>query len=284
MDSDNVCCIRSIQAGIIMKIALVNDTFLGKATTGGGHFGCELVMDTFDEHLDRCGHTIVQRVGSHEHSFKISPEADLVIVNGEGSLHHDRRKELIAVAKEAPSILVNTVWQDNSSTDGLEHFKFISVRESLSAEQLGECEVIPDMLYGNSWLWSRLPTFHHKPEYMSTLITDSVTKQGQYSFYSAINSAVDVINTLLKHYNVCTGRYHIAVACSILGIPFSCYPSNTHKIEGMLKDAGCSRLMFKSYLLALEGCPTEFDNNLFFYAKTARSKVESLFDRLESFA
>jgi hypothetical protein len=267
-----------------MKISVINDTAKGLATTGGLHFGCELVMETLYDLLKTNGHEVVQKVASNETSFTINPQADLVIVNGEGSLHHNRRRELLAVAKEAPSILINTVWDSNDTTEGLEHFNYISCRESYSAKEMGMgVKVVPDLLFANKWLREQAP-FIHKPEH-DIGVTDNVLNQlqGGDGGFSAIQPSRSYIPELLKYKRICCGRFHSVAACAVLGIPFSAWPSNTHKIEGMMEDMGVLEHFYYLKEDALENVPVDFNGNIALYSDLAQVDITNLFSKLESF-
>ena len=265
-----------------MKVAILNDTYKGHRTTGGAHFGCQLVMEAIDEQCERVGLEVVQRVGSDTHKFKIKPEVDLVIVNGEGSIHHGARRELIDVAKEVPSVLINAVWQENDPY-GVEHFKYIAVREARSREALYlsagvEANIVPDMLFASHRLLHSDLGFRS----MATGIcsTDSVLAQNEPGTLSAINSAQYVINELQKYRGVVCGRFHAVAACAVLGIPFSAYSSNTHKIEGMMEDMGAGHLCFKTKEEALANAPDSFDSNIVFYSSLARDSIHKMFNTI----
>lgn len=262
-----------------MKIAVLNDTYKGSATTGGGHFGCEMVMEVIYSLLHANGHEIVQRVGSDETSFKLDSSADLVLVNGEGSLHHGRRRELIEVAKQAPSILVNTVWQDNP-TEGLEHFRYISVREGMSHLALGGCgDVIPDVIFANA----RLKTYKGTEKTTEQATTDNVLSQGDGDIL-AIQPAHIVLDQLSRCNRVVCGRFHAAACCMALGIPFSAWPSNTHKTFGMMVDAGIHKHYYNSREKAITFCPAEVGVGVEQYVQNAISSIHRLFGRLEEWA
>lgn len=84
-------------------------------------------------------------------------DVDLVLANGEGTLHHDApaARALIdgaAVCQQAGCsvVLLNTVWQSNPGlASGLRHFARIYVRETLSQREVRSAgfsaEVVPDL-------------------------------------------------------------------------------------------------------------------------------------------
>src|SRR5690606_19116592 len=80
--------------------------------------------------------------------------ADLIVVNGEGSLHHNRHPEMLEVAGKYPSVLVNSVFEANDDVAHLlKNFLFISCRESLSAEYIRsfgyDAVVNPDVTFSS---------------------------------------------------------------------------------------------------------------------------------------
>jgi len=87
-------------------------------------------------------------------------ETDLIIINGEGTLHHDqpRARELISIGEHAkrigkPSVIINATYQSNSNAIHEQARKFakIYVRESASQRELAECgiasKVVPDLTF-----------------------------------------------------------------------------------------------------------------------------------------
>jgi hypothetical protein len=93
--------------------------------------------------------------------LKQMKNADIVIVNGEGTLHHaeDRVKDLARIGKYVkehlfkPVVLINTIYQDNGPEIGayMKYFDLIYVRESFSQRELEKIgilsHVVPDMTF-----------------------------------------------------------------------------------------------------------------------------------------
>lgn len=141
---------------LLMRALILNDT------ARGGHPGCVLVMRQL---LNGCrgvgiipvAQLPVGRGFSRSVQEKL-PECDLVIINGEGTLHHDGRAALALAAAGVlahnagkPLALINTVWQQNDSCNELLGCaSLVYTRESRSARQLREAgcaaEVVPDLL------------------------------------------------------------------------------------------------------------------------------------------
>ncbi len=91
-------------------------------------------------------------------------KAQLIIVNGEGTIHHDRPagRQLLRIghyakARGIPATLINTGWESNGPEfyDLLKEFTLIAARDSDSATQIRQggllCSIVPDLsLYGRS--------------------------------------------------------------------------------------------------------------------------------------
>jgi hypothetical protein len=163
-----------------MKAILLNDT------GASGHAGCQIVIQNV---LQACEGVGIELVATSPTSARDDDEfvgrwwseIDLVLLNGEGTLHDDQAKalELARAAEKAsragkPVVLFNSVWQNNPQASRLlPHLDLIFCRESLSAteiERLGfEVRVIPDMVFASP-LVSEIPSGSRQ----GTVILDSV--------------------------------------------------------------------------------------------------------------
>ena len=248
-----------------MKIAIVNDT------APSGHFGCKLVMDAIHEQFRRRGIEVIGTVPWTDHwrGYKsLLDQADLVVVNGEGSIHHGNRMELLKIAEAYPSVLINAVYQDVPENDYLKQFKYIAVRESfskLAMEQHGVTpNVVPDLIFSHD-----IP--EPKTEYGLCMV-DSVTGEQGLDPHRE-----DFISEMGKAERVCSGRFHAVCLAMLWGKPFAAYPSNTHKTPGMLHDAGALHLYKQTKEEAL-GAVSEFDASE--YVKETREKIEGMFNNI----
>ena len=114
------------------------------------HHGCEAVLRQLLMGLGNAGISPTRVVAGMDWSSQASEflEADLVVINGEGSLHHDRPVvqsvlDLAARRKELarPTALVNTSWFANSvtSTRRLAAFDLLAMRDPLSRQETASC-------------------------------------------------------------------------------------------------------------------------------------------------
>jgi len=139
-------------------VALINNT------VNQMHHGCEVVVHQIEVMLLDRGVSVAVSVMEGQH-WRDSPEfmkclskIDGIIVNGEGTIHHNRKAgrhlvEISQLAKDKglPCFLINTTYQENSEEyrSYLEKFDRIYVRESESSKELQRIgihsKVIPDM-------------------------------------------------------------------------------------------------------------------------------------------
>ena len=126
---------------------LVNDTSIYL------QHGCNIVTDTIVEQLEKRGYIVTTYVA--ESDWKKNPgfiarlqKSDLIVVNGEGNIHHGHGEHLLQIGPFAskhaiPTVLINTVYQENPRhfADYLRAFDLIIVRESYSKKELEELNV-----------------------------------------------------------------------------------------------------------------------------------------------
>lgn len=69
-----------------------------------------------------------------------------------------------------------------------------------------------------------------------------------------VSELPDFLNTIRNAKMVVTGRFHVVAMCIMLRVPFIATSSNSHKIEGLLEDAGLShRFVRHQDLIAIRG-------------------------------
>jgi polysaccharide pyruvyl transferase WcaK-like protein len=142
------------------KAVLLNDTSFGL------HHGCTIVIEHVERLLAQQGIRIINRcpVGmkwdSNKQLLHDIRHADIVIVNGEGTIHHNlpRARELVTIAayskkNNIPCVLINALFQENDQFI-IEHvrlFDKIYVRDSWSGKQLANFgingNVVPDLTF-----------------------------------------------------------------------------------------------------------------------------------------
>lgn len=253
-----------------MKVFFVNDTH-----KLGQHFGCELVMETYKEQFERTDMELVGTITKND-PIEIPDNVDLVIVNGEGSVHHGHNPHLVNIGEYYPSVFINAVWQDNPQyhLENVMNFRYVSVRESRSQKALPNAHVVPDVIFSNRRLWDYAVSNKRN----GTFVSDNVLNPA--CGYSSTVSSAEYMFKLTAHKNAVCGRYHAAVISSVLGIPFSTWPSNTHKIEGMMEDMGIPHLHATDQASAMNIVPHELEESVIEYVCKAKKKVDNMFENL----
>jgi hypothetical protein len=148
-----------------LRAVVLNDTRVDL------HHGCNRVMSALKHLMEIYNVTLLAASPAHcdwlKNKTLISAleASQLVIVNGEGTIHHDRLagQRLLEVgswarAKGIPAVLINCGWEGNGSefADMAKTFALVSVRDSASASLLQaqgvDCCLVPDLsLYEGEW-------------------------------------------------------------------------------------------------------------------------------------
>jgi hypothetical protein len=168
-------------------------------------------------------------------------QADLIIVNGEGTMHDDARlavyymEEVLKKCTGKKVAFVNTLWQRMSTcyADILKHVDLVAVREPLSHRELGldSAVMMPDLSYYEVPIYGKLPDQGFlKGTFYGRLFGDL-----------ELNGTIDITRedwgvtvNKLRHAKAClTGKHHEVIACCIARCPFVTTPVDTHKISGL---------------------------------------------------
>ncbi len=139
-------------------VIILNDTRVDR------HHGCSSVMRVLEAGLVGAGFRIAATVPAHsdwekDAGFQAAlPSAQLLVVNGEGTLHHDRPAGLrllqageFARERGLATALVNAGWEANGRAyvKAARDFDLVSARDSRSAAALNtegvDCRVVPDL-------------------------------------------------------------------------------------------------------------------------------------------
>ncbi len=161
-----------------MNVVILNDT------RADMHHGCTRVMRLLESGLARHGLTVtatspVRHDWQRDAAFRSAmANADLIIINGEGTLHHGkegaaRLLSVVDFAGDTPVALINALYQDNPAdwSKWLEKLSYIATRDNRSADEIASRiarrpEVIPDLT-----LSARIVS---KPEVDAIIYGDSV--------------------------------------------------------------------------------------------------------------
>ncbi|MBE7373021.1 polysaccharide pyruvyl transferase family protein [Pseudomonas lopnurensis] len=167
------------------RVLFVNDT------RAEAHVGCELVVRNLTALILELGGVVSGYISIRNISSAVpflkehSDELDLVLINGEGSMHRDKEiaYELVRVAGvscqlDIPCVLVNATVRCNSYDlyGSFNFFRFIAVREEASFDELAgfniSSEVIPDALFFSEF--SSIEHASHHENKVRLAVTDSV--------------------------------------------------------------------------------------------------------------
>jgi hypothetical protein len=134
-------------------------------TRGHAHFGCQRVMRVIEQNLESRGvkvtaRSLVRNDWPSDRTFlEAASAADIIVINGEGTLHHGARpgELLLQIADHPvragkPVALINAIYQENPEhwRRYLDAIDLISPRDSWSAAVLSEAtgrkiEHVPDL-------------------------------------------------------------------------------------------------------------------------------------------
>ncbi len=191
------------------------------------HHGCARVMRLLVEGLERHGLTVAARSPARHDWAKDAKflhalrEADVIVINGEGTLHHGRPagEALLAVTDHeargaTPVALVNALWQDNpeSWSAALSRIDLIAARDSVSAEAMADASGrnvrwLPDLS-----LSAPTPGFEGQRE--GIIIGDSVKPGPRRVLGAAASKLPDAVLVPTK---TLTGSiWHMAAARAVL--------------------------------------------------------------------
>jgi hypothetical protein len=265
-----------------MKAIIVNDCSRYE------HFGCRMVMDGYRAQLERVGIELLDTVPNGALNRGISDKwarrfdkADLLIVNGEGSIHHDAHPNLIRLAARWPAVLMNGVYEANTPMPEMGRFLLRAMREPFSAEQIRRegwnCGVVPDVLIS-------APIFKNPPdvfvEFKTTFGWTDSSADGLPGNVPLVADPAEYMKSLaIFSQGVACGRFHAILLCARMRIPFAAYPANTWKNLSLMHDMGLQHLFCPDPLEALP--PEVFPEEATHYLKWADGMVDLFFENLE---
>jgi hypothetical protein len=233
--------------------------FLANDTSTAPHAGCKAVMRSLWAALAGVPDLMVTGthfVGTTDVDATAFAEADAVMINGEGTIHHSghRARFLMAMIEEAKRqgkrvLLVNALFQqyDCSSDDLLAGLALLSVREPRSAAFArrygGQPQVLLDSAADPAFLTSGVAR-----RLKDGLVIGGAHKDGllERPFAGLQGDRLrmgdarfeDIVATLRNAEIYMTGQHHGVYAAALAGCPFVATPSNSHKIESFVEWTG----------------------------------------------
>lgn len=216
------------------------------------HNGCKQVIRYFKNHFISCNLSILGKKHKELPDFK---NYDLIILNGEGSIHHDSKKMIryleymnAASKKNVITMVVNTVWFENSeaTTKLLESIDYVSVREISSKNEIlkyidKDIDVTPDLSY-----FIEVP-YSETKKYNIVSGNKFLPKKQRDFFYNIGEDTnidifsenwEDIVNKLRNSNILVTGRHHEMYAACKARCKFIVLDGNSHKNSGFLKTFG----------------------------------------------
>lgn len=177
----------------VRQALLLNDTALA------GNHGSQVVINQLIELARRSGINITERraIDAPLDNFQTG-DLDLVIVNGEGSLHHGKKAARAIAAVPAwadtrglPAFLVNSIYQDNDAAifKGVSGYKRIYTRDARSFKELEDLGKRPDGVVDLSLTWA--PEAALATDRSTIVVTDSTVKDTNAALFSFSKSLSD---------------------------------------------------------------------------------------------
>jgi len=263
---------------IIKKVIILNET---DSLNKYQHLGCAIVMENIRFLCKKYSMDIIKEYKNYESiPNDILREVDGVIVNGEGSLHHNRGKIIFDNVKKAKEMgisvfLINSGWQYNSLIkDNLSLFDIITVRESNSLKEIVKdgaknAYIVPDL----SFYVAKTMSIPEIKRDKNILFTDSVISEkkdaikeickiykGDMLYMYGDNPLLESLEQLNNYNFIVSGRFHVTCLAMVLQIPVISIGSNTYKIEGLLSDAKINDEYFIDDMSNLKESRVKIDN------------------------
>lgn len=226
-----------------MSVYLFNDT-------SHGHAGSRATMRELHRILPEL--IAVNYCGDFHYCNDLFDKCDAVVVNGEGSIHHNNRKArfLMDVLARAQRLgkrtaLVNSTYQAMPSEydDILKNLDFFSVREWLSYEYCTTKGVHPELFIDlsvnsaiprkNSGLKLFRGRAHPDVPASCRQLINNYPNAPTLDLSGDFQDVIDFLSVRAKTY--VTGQYHGLIAGVLAGCQVLWYPSNSWKIEGLNK-------------------------------------------------
>lgn len=182
-------------------------------------------------------------------------ECDALVVNGEGSIHHDslRAEHIFSWLSEAQSLglktyLVNTVWEavtiNQLRLDVLKNLNGLSVRELMSHEALLETtgirsDVCLDLSYYHPINNGDFTNFFGRMVVGDFLETKPAPPEAIYGYEHFLplqnHDWEYIVRSLMTASLYITGRHHGVYAACKAKVPFATCAGNSHKVRGLMK-------------------------------------------------
>jgi polysaccharide pyruvyl transferase WcaK-like protein len=228
-----------------MKIFILNDT------SPQPHAGCRAVMASLNSKVSGVIGRHYVATSDLDESFD---EADAIIANGEGTIHHNSKHAVFimeslakAQASGKKTLLINATLQNTPPffRDVFENLTLLTVREGRSRDNALACGAKSVLVYPDLCIDTPIPS---GPKATGVVVGCSGALGQRGEDFKAIPGqrvtlTPDVpfgasVAMLSSADCYVTGQHHGVYAALMAGIPFVAIPSNTYKIEGTLEMIG----------------------------------------------
>lgn len=222
------------------------------------HYGCKQVVDYITKDLLSAGYKVLSYVSSQSVArgledvqiASLIDMADLVVINGEGTLHHDApaAKNLLNVVRIANRkgkqvAVINALWQemtlDEETIEALKN-SYICVREIKSKNELLKSGINADIA---------LDLSYHEGQGEEGFLRSGVVVGGWYGRKPYRPKGAQVIDIFQTSWKDCvkilqnascliTGRHHEIYAAARARCPFIAFSGNSWKNESLIEMSG----------------------------------------------
>jgi hypothetical protein len=211
-------------------------------------------MEYLHKDLVASGHTILDSIPGNSNKLhygsEYDEEAELVVINGEGTMHHNKliAQQYINVLVNAKKLgmktaLVNTVWQEMSLTQEQKEVlrdTYISVREVKSQRELEKDDIHADVHLDLSY-FNDVPekVSPHRELVIGKFFSQSDWRPSGIPTIDIFKHDWDTIVNVLRMTDwFLTGRHHELYAACKARCPSAVLAGNTWKNEGLFETAG----------------------------------------------
>ena len=201
----------------IKKVILLNNTI------NNYHHGCDLVITNLKKLLKKNNFEIILSVNNGKNWISINnfddyiKKSDLIIINGEGTIHHNQKIgiDLLKISEYAklrntPCYLINATYENNDFLyqKYLKLFELIFVRDSFSNNELKKININSKICPDLTFYYKNDINNFKKSKNNKILITDSNCKEitlnlfdlylsnkKKYKYSTILKSSIDLIDT-----------------------------------------------------------------------------------------
>jgi len=275
-----------------MKLIIYNNTM-------GFHCGSTAVMEYLLATLGREGHQVTGLVPNVPLTYApfqamLSAPFDALVVNGEGTLHHDTQgaRRIAEVMQHVINLgkkvyLVNSLWEANTCVPLalLDALSGVGVREicsfhDISAFGYTRAKVSLDFSYFRELTPTASGIALASEEVMTDFFVPGLgfveSVQGPFQGRQLVRlhdiTWSDCVDLFSRAKLVLTGRHHAVYAACRARVPFAALDGNSHKVRGLIQGSGID--------IPIAATPAQFAE-VADWARRNGDRYQRLFDWME---